>query len=198
MKILEYLTFTFLSLSCFVPLQSAVAYDATLSLGNLCEYVGKIQSDDSGATNLCSFNPYLSASIDYPINNQIILSPEMGFSFPKKGRDPNISKNSFFALLNTKYKLSMFEAIGGVGFFFSRISGSGGTQDLNNGSSTVSFPMPESTALSRNFILNIGLGAEISPSWSADLHTYIFNMLTSEDRAFSIAINGTYHFGEFQ
>ena len=91
----------------------------------------------------------------------------------------------------------MFQAIAGAGFFISRVSGSGGTQDLNNGSTTVSFPMPESTVYSRNFIINIGIGVEINPTWSADLHTYIFNIVTSEDRAYSVAINGTYHFGEF-
>jgi hypothetical protein len=197
MKTLEYLTFTFLVIMCFAPLQVVVAYDATLSLGNLCEYIGKIQTDDSGGTNFCGLDPYLSTSIDYTLPNQIILSPELGFSFPKSGRDQNISKNSFIALLNAKYKLSMFQAIAGAGLFISRISGSGGTQDLNNGNSTISFPMPESTVYSRNFIINIGMGVEINPVWSADLHTYIFNIVTSEDRAFTVAINGTYHFGEF-
>ena len=178
-------------------MQSAFAYDATLSLGNLCEYIGKIQTDDSGSTNFCGFNPYLAASIDFTLPYQIILSPELGFSFPKSGRDSHISKNSFIALTNAKYKFSMFQAIAGAGFFISRVSGSGGTQDLNNGSTTVSFPMPESTVYSRNFIINIGIGVEINPTWSADLHTYIFNIVTSEDRAYSVAINGTYHFGEF-
>ena len=91
----------------------------------------------------------------------------------------------------------MFQIIGGAGLFLTRISGSGGTQDLNNGNTTISFPMPETTVYSRNFILNFGVGAIVNKNWSADLHTFIFNMLTSEDRAFSIAINGTYHFGEF-
>ena len=39
---------------CLASLQTAKAYDATLSLGNLCEYVGKIQTDDSGGTNVCT------------------------------------------------------------------------------------------------------------------------------------------------
>ena len=116
---------------------------------------------------------------------------------PKSGRDKNISKMSLFALANAKYKFSMFHFIGGTGFFISRISGKGGTEDLNNGNGTVSFPVPDTTVYSRNFIVNFGLGADFDPQWSADLHTYVFNLLKSEDRAFSIAINGTYHFGEF-
>jgi hypothetical protein len=197
MKILKYPTVLFLTLFYFVFLQTAKAYDVTLSLGNLCEYVGKIQTDDSGGTNVCSFNPYLASSVDYAINDKFILAPEIGFSFPRHGRDEKISKMSLFALANAKYKFSMFHFIGGAGLFFSRISGSGGTQELNNGNGTDSFPMPDTTVYSRNFIINLGLGMDFDKEWSADLHTYVFNLLKSEDRVFSISINGTYHFGEF-
>ncbi len=173
------------------------AYDAAVSLGNLCEYVGKIQTDDNGATNSCEFNPYLSASIDFPLTSQFFISPEAGFTFPKKGRDENISKMSLFALANAKYKLNFMHFFGGAGLYFTRISSGGGTEELNNGNSTSAFPLPEGAVYSRNFILNAGLGVDFTKNISADLHTYVFNLLTSEDRAFSILINGTYHFGEF-
>lgn len=196
MKKTKYLTplFGLIFLFTSLPLR---AYDVGLSLGNLCEYVGKIQTDDSGSTNICSFNPYLAGSIDYEVSKQFLLSPEIGLSMPKSGRDENISKMSLFALANAKYKFSEFHFIFGAGLFFNRVSGSGGTEDLNNGTGTVSFPLPDSTIYTRNFILNLGLGADFGTEWSADLHTYIFNPETSEDRAFSISINGTYHFGEF-
>lgn len=175
----------------------AATYDAALSLGNLCEFVGKIQTDDNGATNSCEFNPYLAASVDVPLTSQFFLSPEVGFTMPKKGRDENISKMSLFALANTKYKMDYFHVIGGAGLFFTRISAEGGTEELNNGNTTSAFPLPEGAVYSRNFIVNAGFGIDFSKSISADLHTYVFNLLTSEDRAFSILINGTYHFGEF-
>lgn len=196
MKILKYLTLLF-GLCLLLAPEYATAYDVTLSLGNLCEYVGKIQTDDSGSTNLCSFNPYLASSIDFSQTNQLLLSPEIGFSFPKSGRDEKISKMSLFALANAKYKFSEFHFLGGAGLFFTRISGKGGSEELNNGTGTSAFPIPDSTVYTRNFIVNLGLGADFNKEWSTDLHTYIFNILTSEDRAFSIAINGTYHFGEF-
>ncbi|MDO9182109.1 MAG: hypothetical protein Q7U04_06860 [Bacteriovorax sp.] len=192
-----YPTFLFLLLFFLNSFKQAQAYDLGVSLGNLCEYVGKIQTDDKGSTNLCSFNPYLSTSFDYDVYPQLILSPEIGFSFPKTGRDQKISTMSFIALGNAKYTFSMFHFLAGAGFFINRIAGAGGTQDLNNGTGTVSFPMPESTIYSRNFILNLGLGADFNKDWSADVHTYIFNLLKSEDRAYSVALNGTYHFGEF-
>jgi hypothetical protein len=197
MKKIKYPTYIFFLLLYFASSRAAHAYDATLSLGNLCEFVGRIQTDDSGSINVCSFNPYLASSVELAVNEQLIFAPEIGFSFPKHGRDENISKMSLFALANAKYRFSMFHFIGGAGLFFSRISGKGGTEDLNNGNGTVSFPMPETTVYARNFIVNLGLGIDLNKSWGADLHTFIFNALTSEDRAFSIAINGTYHFGEF-
>ncbi|MGZ3788628.1 MAG: hypothetical protein ACXVLQ_08905 [Bacteriovorax sp.] len=196
MKYLKYPTFLFGLLFCCFPFETK-AYDAALSLGNLCEYVGKIQTNDSGSTNVCTFTPYLSGSVDFPLTPLFALSPEAGFSFPKSGRDENISKMNLFILANTKYKFSPFHVLGGLGFFFTRISGKGGNEELNNGTSTSSFPLPDSTIYSRNFILNLGLGASFDSHWSADLHTYVFNLLESEDRAFSIVINGTYHFGEF-
>ncbi len=180
----------------FTPEKSR-AYDATLSVGNLCEYVGKIQVDENGGTNFCEFNPYFASSIDYSVSPEFLIAPEFGFSIPKSARDENISKMSLFILANAKYKLTNFHLIVGLGLFFTRISGSGGTEDLNNGNSTSSFPLPDSSVFTRNFILNLGAGLDFTREWSADLHTYIFNLTSSEDRAYSIAINGTYHFGEF-
>ncbi|MFA6237503.1 MAG: hypothetical protein WC635_09275 [Bacteriovorax sp.] len=197
MKKLKYPTLL-ISLLMLFSVHTVHAYDMGASLGNLCEFVGKIQTDDSGGTNVCSFNPYLAAFVDYPINNRFLLSPEVGFSFPQSGRDESIDKMSIVALANAKYKFSNYHLIAGLGLFFTRIAGSGGTQELSNGTGTSSFPMPESTVYTRNFILNLGFGADFDKEWSADIHTYVFNALTSEDRAFSIAINGTYHFGEFE
>lgn len=196
MKKLKQLTF---SLGILLTLRSfsASAYDVNLSVGNLCEYVGKIQTDDIGSMNVCTFKPYLATAIDYSVTSDIIVSPEIGFSLPKHGRDENIDEMNLFLLANGKYKFSNFHLIAGVGIFLTRIAGNGGTEELNNGTSTSSFPLPDSTSYSSNTILNFGLGATFYSSWSADLHTYIFNAISKDDRAFSVAINGTYHFGEF-
>jgi hypothetical protein len=197
MKNLKYPTIMlfFFYLIAFVP--KVHAYDVTLSLGNLCEYVDKIQVDENGGKNFCEFNPYLASSIDFTLGQNVLISPEIGLSFPKKGRDENISKMTFFGLAHAKYKFTYVHLSAGAGLFFTRISANGGEEDLNNGNSSSSFPLPEGAVYSRNFIVNLGMGADFNKDWSADLHTYIFNIIKSEDRALSIAINGTYHFGEF-
>lgn len=200
MKILNYPTLLvcfFFSCASLVSSSRAFAYDATLSVGNLCEYIGKIQTDDKGSTNVCEFNPYLAGGVDFALSNQFILSPEVSLSIPKSGRDTNISKMNIVLLANSKYKVSSVHFILGAGLFFTRISGSGGTETLNNGNGSVSYPIPDGIMYTRNFIVNLGLGLDFNKDWSADLHTYIFNLTKKEDRAISLAFNGTYHFGEF-
>ena len=195
MKISNYPTVLLFFILFFA--RPAASYDVTASLGNLCEYIGKIQTDEEGSKNICQFTPYLASSYDYALTTDFILSPELGFSVPKSGRDEHIKKMNLFILTNGIYKLSNIHLIAGLGLFFTRISSTGGTEELNNGTGTSSFPLPDSTIFTRNFILNLGLGMDINKDWSADLHSFVFNLLTSEDRAFSLAINGTYHFGEF-
>lgn len=171
------------------------ATDLTFSLGNLCEFVGEIQTDENGDTNVCSFHPYLATSLDYAINPKLLLSPQVGFSIPQSGTDENIKRMSMIALLNTKFKTTYLNMIGGLGFFFTRIWGPGGEAQLNNGTGTDSFPLPDEAVYSRNFILNLGLELDFSKEWSGELRSYVFNLTSSEDRAFSVGLQATYHFG---
>lgn len=170
--------------------------DLSVSLGNLCEYVGKIQTNDSGDTNTCSFLPSISGSYDYFFTKTFALSPQIGATLPKSGRDENIKRMTFYTLLNLKYKTPYINLIGGAGVYFTRIWGPGGDEALNNGNGTDSFPLPKDPVYSRNFIVNLGAGYDFNQDWSAELYTYIFNALESEDRAFSVGVNVTYHFGD--
>lgn len=175
---------------------SAHTNDLTLSLGNLCEYIGKVQTDEKGSTNVCSFLPSLSSSLDYYMTPNWALSPQIGATLPKSGRDQNITRMTMIALMNLKYKTDYAHLIFGTGFFFTRVSGNGGEEVLNNGNSTESFPLPRDAVWSRNFIVNLGASADFNQSWSSELYTYIFNIEDSKERAFSAGVNLTYHFGE--
>lgn len=169
--------------------------DLTLSLGNLCEYIGQIQTDENGETNVCSFEPYVATALDIEVYPQFFLSPELAFSFPQSGTDENIKRMTIVTLLNSKYKTSYVNLIGGLGFFFTRIWGPGGNEELNNGTDVDSFPLPEEAVYSRNMIVNLGLQTEFNNQWSAQIRSYIFNLTSSEDRAISVGLQGTYHFG---
>lgn len=172
------------------------ATDLYVSLGNLCEFIGTYQTDDEGTKNGCSFLPTLSGSLDYQFTPKFALSPQIGFTMPKSGADENIKRMTFFALANMKYKTKYVNLIGGAGFYFTRISGPGGEEELNNGNGTDSFPLPKDAVYSRNFIVNLGLGLDFNKEWSGELYTYVFNALKSEDRAFSVGATVSYHFGE--
>jgi hypothetical protein len=183
--------------SCFFLILGKVyAYDVSLSVGNLCEYVGKIQTDDSGSTNLCGFNPLIVGTYEYQLKNQFSLAPEIGFTIPKSGRDSYINKMSLFAVANGKYHLSNYHFIAGVGLFFTRLSSSGGNEELRNGTGTASFPLANGVVFSRNFILNFGVGHDFNKDWSVDCQIFLFNALHKEDRSVSVAFKGIYHFGE--
>lgn len=170
--------------------------DLNVSLGNLCEYIGTYQTDAEGTKNGCSFLPTLSGSLDYYLTNKFAVSPQIGLTMPKSGADKNIKRMTLFALANAKFKTNYVNLLGGVGFYFTRISGPGGEEELNNGNSTDSFPLPKEAVYSRNFIINLGLGLDFTDEWSGELYTYVFNALKSEDRAVSVGATISYHFGE--
>ena len=171
--------------------------DMYFSMGNLCEYIGQIQTDDKGKKNTCSFMPVFSLSYDYFLENSALaISPQLGASLPQSGRDENIKRMAIYTLLNSKYKTRYVNLLAGVGFYFTRIWGPGGDEVLNNGNSIDSFPLPKEPVYSRNVILNLGLSADFNEDVSAEIYTYIFNTLNKEDRSLSAGFSLSYHFGE--
>lgn len=193
MYFLKYLTFTIFFL---ISSNEAFAYDTVITVGNICEFIGRIQVDEAGSSNFCNFNPYLGASFNFaPFQESFLISPEIGSTLPRSGRDSNILKMNLFALVNARYKFTYLDTFVGTGLYFTRIEGGGGEVALNNGNSTTSFPLPDSTVYSRNFILNLGIGYHFTPSWGVDFHTYLFNLLESEDRAMTLLLNVNYQLG---
>ena len=170
--------------------------DFSASLGNLCEYVGQIQTDDKGGKNLCSFLPVLSLNYAYFTTPNFAIVPQVGASLPKSGRDENIKRMTMYTLINARYKTTYVNLIGGAGLYFTRIWGPGGEEALNNGNSTDSFPLPKDPVYTRNFIVNLGLSTDLSEEVSAEVYTYIFNAVKKEDRALSVGLSLSYHFGE--
>lgn len=170
--------------------------DFSASLGNLCEYVGQIQTNDKGGKNFCSFLPVLSLSYAYFATPNFAIVPQVGASLPKSGRDENIKRMTMFSLINAKYKTTYVNLVGGLGLYFTRIWGPGGEEALNNGNSTDSFPLPKDPVYTRNFIVNLGLSTDLSEEVSAEVYTYIFNAVKKEDRALSVGLSLSYHFGE--
>jgi len=180
-----------------VHFNSYAKYDFKLGLGNLNEYVGKIQTDDQGTLNLLSVNPVVIFSLDYEYTPKILFTPDIGFTFPKSDRDENTNRFSFYSTLNLKYKMNDIYLLTGMGLFFTSISGAGGEENLNNGNSVDSFPLPDKVVVARNLIMNFGLGYNINEDFDILVHSFIFNLESKDQRAFSIGTNIHFHFGEF-
>ena len=172
------------------------ANDLNFNISNLCEYVGKFQTNSNGKTNLCSFLPTFASSYEIPMTKEFSLSPQLGFTFPKSGRDENVSRLSIFLLMNSKYKTKYLNFILGTGLFFTRISGPGGDSTLNNGTGSDSFPLPQDPVYSRNIILNVATEIDFNQEWSGMIYSYLFNVLSKDKRAFSLGLGFRYNYGE--
>ena len=171
-------------------------FDFYLGVGNLSQFSNKIQIDDQGKTSFLSFKPTFHAGIDYEIFSNISLIPELILTLPEKGRDPNISKWQYFALMSGGYKLSNWMFRFGFGFAMQRLSADGGTESLNNGTSTTSFPLPETSSVSQNFVTLLGVQYEFLQNWSARVEAMVYNAEDGEDRAVSHTLTVIYHFGD--
>ena len=181
--------------------------DVHFGFGNLPQFPGEIQTTVEGETNGFEFTPYLQGGLRYEVIKSIpelTLLSELILA-PRETRDPNISKFTFMTLFSAAYAFNDIGIIGtsysipwidfkiGTGFSITRISGDGGTQDLNNGSSSDAFPLPFEPSFTRNVI--VSAGAEIAPinslSFRSDIH--IYNIHESESRATSYIISAHYH-----
>lgn len=190
-------------LLCLFCVHRAYAYDFIFGLGNLSEHLSVLQ-DENGVKSPLYFNPYFDAKIDYDISEVfsknikgVYLSPELGFTLPKSDPDPNTHNMKIFGLINFKYKFEHAYLLIGGGLFITRVWGDLGEEELNNGTSTTAFPLPDRTTYSRNAIINYGIGYHFDNHLNLELHSFIFNVESSEDRSFSVGLNASYHFGEF-
>jgi hypothetical protein len=183
-------------LVAYFYLPNAQAVDLYAGIGNLSEYIGKVQTDDVGTLSGLTFNPYFKTSIDAKLNQNYFVESEIGLTLPKTNGDAYTHHWSFLLLLNGKYKIDKFSLTLGSGLFFTRISGNGGEETLNNGNGTTSFPLPEKSVLAKNMIVNLSGKYDFYEQFQFELQTFIFNLTNSKSRAFSLATNITYQFGE--
>lgn len=164
--------------------------------GSLTQFVGRIQQDESGSTNSFEFNPYLSIGTEFGLYKDFSFAPEFSFSFPKSSRDSRISKMSYWAQLLAIYTWKDFKIKFGPGLIMNRISSDGGTQTLNNGTSTSDFPMPNGSSTSRNLTLNTAIQWQFIEQVSARFEGWAVNLSDSESRSFSYTFSAYYHFGD--
>ena len=170
----------------------------SLGIGNLTQFVQDIQTKNNGEElNIWDTNLYLEVNLDlksdkYPNWG---LYPQFGLLFPQSGRHEKINKLSLFTLINLGYLWKDFTFRLGTGFFFTRISSDGGTENLNNGGEISTFYLPEKTSTARNLITNLGIEYRLHRLWSTRVEFIGYNLEDSDDRALSYTVSFHYHFG---
>lgn len=195
----KYLTSFLTGVICYLFTTPLIANEWGISLGNLSEFVGTIQSDTKGNKRIIEFKPYLEGSYHFFLESNKTLIPEieLGVSIPKKGRDENILLTKFFLNTHLQKKFEDFYIKGGVGLYISMISIIGNDcENLNNGQSTTCYPLPSGSSYAKNLTTNFLIGLPFNEKWSAEVGTFIFNLTSNVDRAFTIVLKGEYHFGE--
>ena len=170
--------------------------DTYLGLGSYTSLPGKVQTDDSGDTNgLFDLEPYILGGLEYQIYEDWSAFAEAGFVKPGSGREPKISKMTYFFLLSGAYNFMDWVFKIGGGLSMTRISSDGGTQTLNNGTTTTDFPMPDAAVVSQNLITTIGVEYYFHQEMSAKLEGHYFNLASEDAQAWSHTVSVSYHFG---
>ncbi len=172
--------------------------DVFIGGGSLTQFVGKIQTDESGSTNSFDFLPFIAGGAEFQLYDAFSFLPQLAVSFPKSGRDENINKLTYWLQFPVAYRYETFQLSMGPGILYNRISASGGTESLSNGVGTTDFPLPNGSSISSNLTLNLALGWNFYQDISAKVESWVINLTDSESRSFNYAISGYYHFGEIK
>ncbi|MEC7276236.1 MAG: hypothetical protein VXV96_07940 [Bdellovibrionota bacterium] len=173
-------------------------YDFNLGVGLMNEAVGRYQTDVNGDKSLFNNKLALEAGASFPLDDDQAwrLHGDLGLLWPS-GEVSYITRNVFYMTANLGYSFTKeFEWRLGGGFYFTRISGEGGTVPIQNGDSTTNFPIPEEASISRNVTLNTSFNYEFYQDVSVRTEAFVFNPLNSRNRTFNVALTLRYHFGE--
>lgn len=170
----------------------------SLGAGGKTDFINTLQVDRQGSKN--SFDPELTLLGGIHFNAPWVFPfIEAGSTIPGKGRDPNITRFSWFANTGVqgRFDLGAPKALGvktGVGMSMTTISSQGGTQTLQNGNQTDSFPMPSGTTITRNVIAVFGLNYDLLNHWRFAADYHLFNPFNDRNRAWSSLFSVNYLF----
>lgn len=175
---------------------SAGIKDSYLGLGSYTLLPGKVQTDENGETSgIFDLEPYVLGGLEYQVYEDWSLIGEAGLVKPGSGRDPKISKMTYFLLFSGAYNFMDWVFRLGTGISMTRISSDGGTQALNNGTGTTDFPMPDGASVSQNLITTFGVEYYFHQEMSARLEGHYFNLASDDAKTLSYTLSFSYHFG---
>lgn len=164
--------------------------------GVFTPYPNQVQIDENANKALFNIHPLVSIAGDKRISDSWIFTPQLGITVPKSARDgDNITVWTFYTNFLLRYtKIKRLNLHYGLGWLNTRISGSGGTQSLSNGTATDAFPLPNGSSMAYNLINIFGASYEIRKNWYLTLETFLYNLTDDQSRttAFTLQIQKSF------
>ena len=176
--------------------------DFGLYLGTLAFNPLYVQVDGSGNTSFFDINPYLFSMFRYRFSTNTAMDAGIGMFFPQSGEESNLTKMTGNIQINFIYDPFLlfnmpFNFRGGISSYFTLIGGSGGSTRRNNGTSTSTFYNPESSNVSVNFSIDLGMENYVHKKVSLRYMLHIFSAFENASRHIGYGLAASYHFGDF-
>lgn len=185
-----------------------------LGVGNYTEFVGDIQVNTEADTNKFDFVPYLNTNLELRLYKSFSWRPELAMTLPKSEESDAIKTTVYMIRSDFAYSLSAFKFLIGPGYFVTKISGDGGTMQLNNGTNgNQTFYLPSETSYASNYTLDIGVEVRFDANKSKSnkrkrknikinttdsigfkAQAHVFSLLNSEKRQWAYTISLNYFF----
>lgn len=172
------------------------SHDLAFGLGNYCEQINRVQTDDKGSKNICTYRPFLSSEMFFQGAENFHYGLFLGSSFPQSAKDDFTHRMVILATPGIRYFYDYFHFKLLLGLQITRIWGDGGETTLNNGNSTQTFNVPNESRFARNTVGAIGFGYSLFDSFTLNSDLYVIEAFDSEKRAFSLLLQMKYHLGE--
>jgi hypothetical protein len=165
------------------------------------EFYGQMQTTKSGEMNdSFEFTPYFAVATEYKLPSSQFIIPEIGYVFREKSSDGSTSIDRFFIRTDYAYMPNEWLRIRlGSSFIIQTISGDGGSKELENGSGTETYYVPEERQNSYNQTLDYGFELFLD-RLSAKFQGHVYAFASEEERmtTYTLSINYRVPFEELR
>ena len=166
---------------------------AMVGIGGYVPFGFSTQKESNGDTNATTFHPMVSLNgIVTSIFGQLFV-PELGL-VEHLGEYDEYRKRTIFVLFDLAYVVNdSFLLRYGVGTFMTRISGDGGSVELNNGNTTQTFYRTSESITSYNTTLDFGMELAYNKNYAFKLEGYLFGLFDANSRKISYSLSLNYY-----
>ncbi len=177
---------------CTLKTEAASPY--WVGIGNLTHNFLSAQNDEKGGKKVFEAGPVFLVGASFPfLFSGMYASPAVGyakfFTKDQTSRSDIIIQYHLSQLLFPSMMLRY-----GFSNYITKIGGDGGTLELNNGSSTATFYIPEESKSTFTASMDIGTEFIFSAEYTARLQVSVLRFLSSERRRVSHMLTFNYFF----